>query len=125
MIVFLVGVQTFVNAVVEVIEGGDVKLPDVFGLPRGEGVWVYGLDVGVGQHLQAFRRFDFASEGANRFGIEDVSTQGGGYFQMIRDEEQDDFAFGRFEIEAIDTALGNLKTGLHMVRVGGAFAGIV
>ncbi len=98
-----VHMQTLIEAAVQVIGGGDVKLPDIFCFPGSERFGIDGFDVRVGQqakHFQALGSFHFFGKRANCFGIKNVAAQCGAHFQMAPDEKKNRFAVGLVEIEA-------------------------
>src|SRR5208282_6811114 len=43
------GMDALIEIAIQVVRGGDVKLPDIFGFPRSESFWVDGFDVRVGE----------------------------------------------------------------------------
>src|ERR1700722_4347937 len=96
-LVVRVHMQTLIQAAVQVVRGGDVKLPDVLGFPWSESLRIYGLDVPIGEqakHFQALRCFLFVGERANCFRIENIAAQCGAHFQMPPDQEDKNLAVG-------------------------------
>ena len=78
VIIFLVGVEALVHAVIEGIEGRNIELPDVLRFPGSEGVGVHRLDVCVGEqseHFEALGRFHLFRKSADRCRVENVAAQ--------------------------------------------------
>src|SRR5450432_3245722 len=104
-----VDMQALIDIAYQVVRSADVKLPDVFRLPRSESFGVYGFDVGVGQqtkHFETLGRLEFFAEGSHRFGIENVPAKIEAQLKMAIDQEQHGFAVRRIDIEPLQTFLG-------------------
>ncbi len=110
----LAAVHPFVHAMEEIIRGADIKLPDIFGLPRSERFRINGLDVGIGEqakHFQAFGRADFLRKLLDGIGVENVTAERGAQFQVVRNEKQNIFAIGGIKFQAVEGLLCNCRAG--------------
>ena len=79
-----------VDAAVEIVDGGDVKPPEILRLPGSHGVRVDGADVGVSQqaeHLEAFRRADRQRQLFQRGRVEDVAAHRDRHLQVGSNQE--------------------------------------
>ena len=120
--------HALVGGAVEIVRGGNVDLPDIFGLPWGERFGVHRLDVGVGEqaeHLQAFLRFHLFGEHPNGFGLENIAAQRRGHLHVAADQEQHGLAVGRIEIQPRQAFFSDVHAGGHVVLIPGALAGVM
>ena len=121
-------IANLVNGAVHEVGGGDVKLPEVFGLPGSKGFGVDGLDVSVGEqgkHLEHLRTADFFSEGADVFRVEDVAAQSVGHFDVKANELEDGIAFFGVEVQAGEEGVGQFDAGGDVVVGAPGLAGVV
>ena len=121
-------IADFVDAAIEKVRRGDIKLPESVGLPRGERVGVHSLDICIGQqgeHFEVALRTDRFGEGANVLGVEDVAAHDERHVEVIANEGANGLAFLGVEVEAGEQAFGEFDAGCAMIAVAPRLAGIV
>src|SRR5689334_2426471 len=82
-----------VHGAAEMVGGGNKQLPQHFRFPGSQRLWIYGVNVGVGQQaeaLQALLAAHGGGESGNRGRIENVAPLNGrGHIEMVLNQEMD------------------------------------
>ena len=119
----------FIEAAIQIILGGNIKLPEGFRFPRSERLRIHGADVGIGkkaEQLEALGSAYFFGEVADRLRVENIAAEKiRGHFEMIGDEIADCAALGGVEAQAREDFIHGLQTSFDVIVLGHAFADIV